>query len=184
MADSKGNTLAQVRVEHDGYVAVNTSTLTPPTVEQLKAATLPTGYTYLGLLESGYAEEVATGDSVPMWIPDYDMQSGSFGVGGKIIAAEDNTVVKALLGYTVSGTGANQVATRYTTHYLQAFGLITATIDQYGKATIRGGMAQVTGVSPSYGSRGEVETVEISFKWLHVNNAYYTEVVRDMGCIV
>lgn len=180
--DNKGNTLAQVHIEHDGYVAINTAALVPPTLAELQAATLPTDYTYLGLLTQGYDEDVTVGDTVPMWVPNYEIQSGEFGVGGKIIAAEDNSLVKTLLGYTVSGSGANQTATRANTHYLQNVGLITATIDQTGQARIRGGLAIITGISPSYGVRGEINTVEISFNWLHVSNTYYTEVVRDMAC--
>lgn len=181
--DSKGNTFEQVRVEYDGYVAINFNALAPPAELELRAASLPEGYAYLGLLESGYDEDVETGDNVPMWVPDYEIQSGEFGVGGKIVAAESNDTVNTLLGHSISGVGDNAVHSRTTTHSLEAFGLITATVDQYGKATIRGGMAQVTGVAPSYGARGEIDTVEISFKWLHVNNTYYTEVVRDMWCI-
>ena len=176
---TSGNTLANVEVPTSGFAAVNRSATTPPTLEELQNTTgLPTGYTYLGLLADGggYSEEVDTGDIINTWIPDWRVQWGEYGISGKIIAAENNNTVKLLQG------DANGV--RRDTHQIGTVGLITGEIRDNGKAFIRGGMANFTSITPSFGKQGALNTIELGFEWEWNTsiNGYYRYATPTFTC--
>ena len=176
---TSGNVLTNVEVPVTGFAAVNSSATVPPTLEELQNTTgLPSGYTYLGLLADGggYSEEVNTGDVLNTWIPDWRVQWGEYGISGKIIAAENNSIVRLLQG--------DDSNVRKETHQIGTVGLITGEIRANGKALLRGGMANFTSITPSFGKQGSVNTIELGFEWEWNTtiNGYYRYAAPTFTC--
>ena len=161
-ADAQGNDIGAVPIPVTGFAAVNFSNATVPALADLKADSLPSGYTYLGLYtqDGGYAEETETGDSIEFFQQGYALKAGDESIKGTITFAEDSSLLRQMLGFDAGASGV-----RKNTLMTGFFGLIIATTFKNGKTLIRGGVASVDEGSRSQEQRGEVSTMDITFKW-------------------
>ena len=161
-ADSKGNDIGAVPIPVTGFAAINLTATAVPAMADLKADTLPSGYTYLGLFteDGGYAEETDTGDTIEFFQQGYSLKAGDESLKGSITFAENSDLLRQLLGYDAGTSG-----TRKTTLRQGQFGLVIATTHKNGKTLIRGGLASVDDASVSQEKRGDVTTMEVTFKW-------------------
>ena len=157
--DNQGNDLGAIDVQLTGFAAINFNATQAPTLVELAGNTIPTGYEYLGLFleDGGYAEESEAGDLTYFFQQGYTIRTGDQSISGKLTPAEDNDTVWKLTGIT------NNVREKIC--YEGSFGLIIATQFKNGNIVARGGMAHVTEVAPSAESRGEINSIEISFEW-------------------
>lgn len=171
--DNQGNDLGAIDVQLTGFAAINFNATEPPTLAQLAGNTIPAGYEYLGLFleDGGYAEESEAGDLTYFFQQGYTIRTGDQSISGKLTPAEDNDTVWKLTGIT------NNVREKIC--YEGSFGLIIATQFKNGNIVARGGMAHVTEVAPSAESRGEINSIEITFEWEYdtVIDGYY-QIIR------
>ena len=167
--DAQGNDLQAVDVQLTGFAAVNFEATTAPTLEELTGTSIPTGYEYIGLFleDGGYAEETEGSDITKLFQAGYSLNTGDQSISGKLTPAEDNDTVWKLTGIS------NNVREKIC--YEGKFGLIIATQFKNNVIVVRGGLAHVTEVSPSAESRGEINSIEITFEWEYQRdfNGYY-----------
>lgn len=182
-ADTNGNDITQVVVPVTGFAAINFSATSVPTISSGNA--LPTGYTYLGLFteDGGPGEEIEAGDEILFYQQGYSLQGGTQSISKTWTFAEMNDNVLKLMGY--SGTIGTS-AFRSAPMYQGTVGLIWAETsrdysnpDQTNTSTYAA-LAQVTDVSVSQSTRGEVDSVEITFKMVWTQeHGYYVGPVNS-----
>lgn len=170
-ADAQGNDIGAVPIPVTGFAAVNFSNATVPALADLTADSLPSGFTYLGLYvqDGGYAEESEPGESIEFFQQGYSLKGGDESIKGTITFAEDSSLLRQMLGFSSGNSGV-----RKSTVKAGAFGLIIATTFKNGKTLIRGGVASVDDGARSQEKRGEVSTMDITFKWKwHTDTGFY-----------